>query len=135
MKNYNRLVKINHNSSSPYVPDYNCMFLIICDSGLGKTNVLLNQVKHQRPYIDNIYFHVQDPFKSKYQLLINGRKKVGIKKLKNSNAFIDYSQIIDYVYENLEDYNPAKKRELQQTALNHTSGNDFRHLIKFSRAH
>ena len=44
-----------------------------------------------------------------YQLLINGRKKVGIKKLKNSKAFIDYSQIINNVYKNLENYNATKK--------------------------
>ena len=46
-----------------------------------------------------------------YQLLINRREKVGIKKLKNPQAFIDYSQTID-VYENLEDYNPTKKRKV-----------------------
>ena len=45
----------------------------------------------------------------KYQLLVNGREKVGIKKLKNPKALTDYSQIIDDVYENLEDYNPTKK--------------------------
>ena len=44
-----------------------------------------------------------------YQLLINGRKKVGIKKFKNSKAFIDYSQIINNVYKNLENYNATKK--------------------------
>ena len=51
-------------------------------------------------------------FQSKYQLLINQREKVGIKKLKNPKAFIDYSQTIDNVYENLEDYNPTKKRKV-----------------------
>ena len=45
-------------------------------------------------------------------MLINGREKVGIKKLKNLKAFIGYSQIIDNVYENLEDYNPTKKRKM-----------------------
>ena len=43
-------------------------------------------------------------------MLINGRENVGIKKLKNPKVFIDYSQTIDDVYENLEDYNPTKKR-------------------------
>ena len=37
------------------------------------------------------------------QLLINGREKVGIKKLKNSKALIDYTQTMYDVYENLED--------------------------------
>ena len=44
-------------------------------------------------------------------MLINGREKVGIKKLKNQRACIDYSQTIDDVYGNLEDYNPTKKRK------------------------
>ena len=58
--------------------------------------------------IDKIYLYVKDPFESKYQLLINGRKKVGIKEIKNPKAFIDYSQTIDVVYENMSDDNPAK---------------------------
>ena len=45
-------------------------------------------------------------------MLINGREKFGIENLKNPKAFIDYSQTIDYVYENLEDYNPTKKRRV-----------------------
>ena len=44
-------------------------------------------------------------------MLINGREKVGIDTLKNPKAFIDYSQTIDDVYENLEDYNSTKKGE------------------------
>ena len=52
---------------------------------------------------------VKDPFESKYQLLKNGRKKVGIKELKNPKTFISYSQSIDDVYEKLENYKPTKK--------------------------
>ena len=58
--------------------------------------------------IDKIYLYVKDPFESNYQLLINGRKKVGIKEIKNPKAFIDYSQTIDVVYENMSDDNPPK---------------------------
>ena len=43
------------------------------------------------------------------QLLITGREKVGIKKLKYPKAFIEFPQIIDDVYKNLQDYNPTKK--------------------------
>ena len=42
----------------------------------------------------------------------NGKEKVGIKKLKITKGFIDYSQTIDYVYENLEEYDPTKKRRV-----------------------
>ena len=74
--------------------------------------MLLNLIKHQRPDIDKIYLYVKNPFESKYQLLIKGREKVGIETLKNSKAFIEYSQTIDDVYENLEGYNPIKKRRV-----------------------
>ena len=53
---------------------------------------------------------ITDPFESKYQLLINGREKVETEILKYPKAFTDYSETIDDVYENLEDYNPTKKR-------------------------
>ena len=61
-------------------------------------------------YWQNLFIR-QRPLKSKHQLLINVREKVGIEILK-SNAFIGYSQTIDDVYENLEDYNPTKKRRV-----------------------
>ena len=61
--------------------------------------MLLNLIKHQRPDIDKNYLYVKDPFESKYQLLINGKEKVGIENLKSPKAFIDYSQTIDDVYE------------------------------------
>ena len=60
--------------------------------------------------IDKTYLYVKDLLYSKYQLLINGRGRVRIKNLKNPKSFIDNSQTVDDVYENLEDYNPKKKR-------------------------
>ena len=54
--------------------------------------------------------YVKDLFQSKYQLLINRREKVETNHTKNPKTFIDYSEIIDYVYKNLEDYNPTKKK-------------------------
>ena len=72
--------------------------------------MLLNLIKHQRRDIDKIYLYVKDPFESKYQLLINGRENVEIENLKNPKTFIYYSRKIDDVCENLEDYNPTKKR-------------------------
>ena len=39
-------------------------------------------------------------------------KKQKKQKLKNPKAFIDYSQTVDDVYENLVDYNPTKKRKV-----------------------
>ena len=81
MKNYDQSVKINYNPNWLYILDNPYKILIIGGSWSGKTNVLLNLIKTQRPDIDKIYL-----FKSKYQLLIYGREKVGIKKLKKSKS-------------------------------------------------
>ena len=51
-------------------------------------------------------------FESKYQLLINGKEKLGIEKLKNLKAFIDYSQRNDELYEHLKDFNETKKNRV-----------------------
>ena len=72
----------------------------------------MNLIKNQQPDTDKIYIYVKDPFKSKKQLNTNRRQKVGIKMLKNPKAFIDYSQAIDNVNENLEEYNPKRKKRI-----------------------
>ena len=80
-------MEINYNLNWPYIPDHSYRILIIGGSGSGKTNVLLNLVKHQRPDIKKINLYVKHPFESKHQLLINGREKLVIKELKNPKAF------------------------------------------------
>ena len=92
MKNFGESVGINHNPNWAYISDHPYRILIIGGSESGKTNVSLNWIKHQRPYIDKIYLYVKVPFESKYQLLITWREKVGIKTLKTPKAFIDYLQ-------------------------------------------
>ena len=109
IKNYHRSVEINHNPIWPDIPDNPYKILIIDSSGSGKINVLLNLIKHQRLDIDKACLYIKDQFESKYRLFINGREKVGIKRLKFPTVFNDYSQITDHVYKNLEDYNPIKK--------------------------
>ena len=98
MKNYDQSVEINHNPNWPYILNHPYRILIIVGSGSGKTNVLLNLIKHQRPYIDKIYLYVKD-----INCLLMAEKKVGIQIIKNPKALIDYSQTIDDAYENLED--------------------------------
>ena len=56
--------------------------------------------------------YIKGPFELKYQLLGNEREKIGIKNFKKPKTFIDYSLTIDDVYENLEVYNPKKKRRV-----------------------
>ena len=86
MINYDQLIEINHNLNWHYIPDHPYRILIIGGSGSGKTNVLLIVIKNQRPDIDKICLYVKDPIKSKYQLLIKGRKKLGIKKIEKSKS-------------------------------------------------
>ena len=112
IKNYDQSVEINHNPNWPYIPDHPYSILIVGGSGSGKNNLLLKLIKNQQPDIDRIYLYIKDPFESKYQLLINGKERVGIEILKNPKTFIDFSQTIDDVYENLEDCNPTKKRRV-----------------------
>ena len=82
MKNFDESVETHHNLNWPYIPDHPHRIFIFGGTGPGKTDVLLNLIKNQRPDIDKIYLYVKDPFESKYQLLINGREKVESKKLK-----------------------------------------------------
>ena len=44
--------------------------------------------------------------------LLTEEKKEKLKNLKHPKAFVDYSQKIDEVYKNLEDYNQTKKRRV-----------------------
>ena len=78
MKNHDQTVKIYHNPNWPYIPDHPYRILIIGGSGSGKTNVLFNLMKIQRPDIDKMYLFSKYSFRSKYQLLINQREKIEI---------------------------------------------------------
>ena len=50
------------------------------------------------------------PYEAKYQFLIC--KLAGLKHLNDFKAFIEYSNDMDYIYKNIEEYNPNKKRKL-----------------------
>ena len=63
MKNYDQSVKIIHNPNWPH------------NSGSGKTNVLLNLIKHHWPGTDKIYLYVKDTFKSGINCLLMKEKK------------------------------------------------------------
>ena len=102
---------IEHNSKWPYIPDHPYRILIVGGSGSGKTNALLNLIKNQ-PDIDKIYLYVKDPYEKKYQYLISKREKVGLNHFKNPKAFMEYSNDMQDVYKNIEDYNPIKKRKI-----------------------
>ena len=93
-----------HNEKWPYIPDHPYRILIIGGSGSGKTNTLLNLINEQND-IDKIYLYARDLNKPKYKILIKKREDAGIKHLNGPNTFIECSNTMDDVYEDIHDYN------------------------------
>ena len=100
----------NTNEKWPYIPDHLYRILIIGGSGSGKTNTLLNLINEQND-IDKIYLYARDLNEPKYKILIKKREDAGIKHLNDPNAFIECSNIMDDVYENINDYNSSRKKK------------------------
>ena len=100
-----------HNEKWPYIPDHPYRILIIGGSRSGKTNTLLNLINEQND-IDKIYLYARDLNEPKYKILIKKREDAGIKHLNDPNAFIECSNTMDDVYENIHDYNSGRKRKI-----------------------
>ena len=94
-----------------YIPDHPYRILIVGGSGSGKTNALLNLINSQLD-IDKIYLYAKDPNEAKYQYLVIKREKVGLDHFKDPKAFMKYSNDMQDVYKNIEDYNPGKKGKI-----------------------
>ena len=103
--------KAKHNSKWPYIPDHPYRILIIGGWESRKTNVLLNLINNQ-PDIDKIYLYAKDPYEAKYQYLINKREGVGINHFNDPKAFIEYSNDMQDVYKNIDEYNPDKENKI-----------------------
>ena len=91
-----------HNEKWPYIPDNPYRILIIGDSGSRKTNALINLTNEQND-IDKIYLYARELSEPKYEYLIKKREDAGIKHLNNSNTFIECSNTMNDVYENIND--------------------------------
>ena len=70
---------------------------------------MLNLINEQSD-IGKIYLYAKDLSKPKNKILVKNRENAGIKHLNDSNAFIEISNTMDNVYENINDYNPRRKR-------------------------
>ena len=79
-----------------------------------KANALLNLIKKQDDdnLIDKIILYAKGLNELKYQFIIKKREDIRIKHLNDPKAFIEYSQYMDDVYNNINDYNPNKKRNI-----------------------
>ena len=84
--------------------------MIIGGSRSGKANGLINLINEQND-IDKIYLYAKDLSEPKHQFLIEKHENVGMKHINNPSAFIECSNTMDDVYENINDYNPIRKRK------------------------
>ena len=80
-------------------------------SGSGKTNALLTLIQKQDNdnLIEKIYLYAGDLSEPKYQFLIKKREDAETKNLNDPSAFIEYSNTMDDVYNNIDDYNTNRK--------------------------
>ena len=56
--------------------------------------------------------YAKDLYEPKYQFLIKKRENAGIKNFNDPSAFIEYSNTMDDVYNNTDDYKPKRKRKI-----------------------
>ena len=108
MFNLDTITSKNDHKKWPY------RILLTGPSGSGKTNVLLNLIQKQNndSPIDKIYLYAKDLSESKYLLLIKKCEDAGIKNLNDPSAFIEYSNTMDHVYNNIDHYNLKRKRKV-----------------------
>ena len=87
--------------------------LIIASFGSIKTNALLNLIKEQDrdDLIDKIYLNTKSLNEPKRQFFIRKREDVGMKYLNDPKTIIEYSQHMNYVWNNNHDYNPNRKKK------------------------
>ena len=100
-----------HSTDWPTISDHPYWKLIIGGSRCGKTNALLNLINHD-PDIDKINLYAIEPSEPKCQSLIKKQESTCLNYLNESKAFIEYSNAIDDVYKNIEEYNQNKNRKI-----------------------
>ena len=72
---------------------------------------LFNLINEERD-IGKIYLYAKDQYEAKYQFLIDRRESTSLKHFNDSKAFVEYSYDMDYIYKNIEEYRPNKKRKI-----------------------
>ena len=84
---------------------------IIGPSGSGKASTLLHLINNLHP-IDKIYLYAKDINEPKYEYLINKREQAGIKNLNDLHAFIEYSDDMDDVLDDINNYNKNRDKKV-----------------------
>ena len=91
--------------------DWPFRMLIIGPSSSGKTNTLLHLINNLHP-IDKIYLYAKDIGEDKYNYLINIREQAGLKNLNDSKAFREYSDDMDDVFDNINNYHKNRDKKV-----------------------
>ena len=81
---------------------------------MDQLDALLNLIQKRDNYnlIDKIYLYAKDLSEPKYQFSIEKRENAGIKNYNDPTAFIEYSNTLDNIFSNIDDYNPKRKRKI-----------------------
>ena len=98
-------------SSSSERNNWSFRMLIIAPSGSGKTNTLLHLINNLHP-INKIYLYAKDLHEPKYEYLINKREQAGIKNLNDPHAFIEYSDDMNDVLHDINNYNKNRGKKV-----------------------
>ena len=78
---------------------------------IRKKNALLSLIK-EKDDINKIYLYAKDLTKPKYEFLIKKCEDVKTNCFNDPNAFTECSNTANDVYENVDDYNPSRKRKI-----------------------
>ena len=139
MLNLDNIVS-NKNTSSSEDNNWPFRMLIIGPSDSGKTNPLLHLINDLHP-IDKIYIYAKDIHEPKYEYLINKREQAGIKNLNDPHAFIEYSDNMNDMFDDINDYNKNRDKTVliafDDMIADIEYNKNFKQIIKelFYRAH
>ena len=110
MLNLDNIVS-NKNTSSSKDNNWPFRMLIIGPSCSGKTNTLLYLINKLHP-IDKVYLYAKDIHEPKYEYLINKREQARIKNLNDPQAFIEYSEDMNDVLDDINNYNKNRDKKV-----------------------
>ena len=72
---------------------------------------VLNLIKEE-DNIDKIYLYAKDLSETKFEFLIKNREDAGIKSFNDPNSFVECSNTMDDIHEDIDGYNPSRTRKI-----------------------
>ena len=75
-------------------------------------NKCIIESKKQPARLIKYILYPKDPYEAKYQFLINKRERTGLKHFNYPKAFIEYSNDMQDVYKNIDEYNVDKEQKI-----------------------